>query len=626
MNEVQRKIKLPIVTERFLSVLLRVLGSKTDLTNRELSNIEKFINIIDRDYYADLDTTLDALLESIKIVTRFKLKSKDEEYENENDSLILEIQSVLSSRYYKDAFENLILPLLKECKNKKYPYDAEFINSEMYNYLVYGKIIGHKDELVSNANNISTASGREMKTEIQNFQNLINRFQEYFKEVDATNYQNQLIYSSENNFFDKLKESHEKSKSPSYVLKTGIKLFNQMLSVRDGVLPGLLIFYANINNFKSGLLEYFVKWFNLYNYETFKKIKKRTGKKPVIVFGSFENSQQEDFERFVKIYTGQDLYSFLKFEDVQFAWRRAIEETSGVKYEELNEVIEIVYFYPISSVRVSNIDKLFQQLVDQGYKPVAGIFDYLEKFKPEMDDLKSKSDMYILGKISDALLLISKKYDCPIITAGQINRAGAGVLYDQKEKGLNNAVNSLNTTYIGKDFDIEKSVSFSAFIDKELDKMSNSEFLSIKKTKQRGERTKIETLSHEIKNGIILEDDINLSKSLSKLAITPPSQENMEYHISQNTVTNGKRGKIGMSTANDSNKQPINSKPISLKDVASLVAKTIISSINNYMEYKNSNDYKINMSYSMNKKNIIQHKELEYIQSKKVTIRNLKIN
>lgn len=617
-----KKVKLPIVTERFLSVILRVLGSKTEITNRELSNIEKFLNILDQEYYANLDTTLDALLISLKILTQFRIKNKEDEYNP--DSILLEIQSALSSQYYKEPLENIIYPLLKDSFNKKYSYDISFINSEIYNYLTYGKVIMHKDELVSSSNNISTASGQEMKTEISNFQDLINKFQEFFREIESNNYQNQMIYSSENNFFDRLKESHEKSKSPSYVLKTGLKIFNQMLSVRDGVLPGLLIFYANINNFKSGLLEYFVKWFHLYNYETFKKIKRKTGKKPVILFGSFENSQQEDFERFIKIYTNKDLFTFIKFEDVEEAWKQSIEQASGIKYEDLNDVLEIVYYYPTNTVRVSDLIKICNQLTDQGYKIAACIFDYLEKIKPEVDDLKAKSDMYLLGKVSEGLLSLSKQFDCPVITAGQINRAGASVLYDQKEKGNTNAVNNLNTTYIGKDFDIEKPATFTAFIDKETDKLSNLEYLSVKKAKQRGERTKIETFSHEIKNGIIIEDDINLPKSTSKLAITPPSQENMAFHISQNATTNGKRGSLMVGHLDASKETKIPNAPISLKDIAKNVIKVLGRSAMDYLLYQRPEDYKITISNIQNK-NIISHQGRSYIKTQKYTYRNIKI-
>lgn len=625
----EKKIKLPIVTERFLSVILRVLGSKTDLTNRELSNIDKFINLLDRGYYSDLDTTLDALLEAIRIITTFRLKNKEAEY-NE-DSILLEIQSALDSQYYKEPFENIIVPTLVDCKNKKYAYDAEFINSEIYNYLTYGKIILHKDELVTSSNNISTSSGKEMKDEINSFQTLINKFQDYFREIESTNYHNQMIYSSEPTFFDRLKESHEKSKSPSYVLKTGLQTFNQMLSVRNGVLPGLLIFYANINNFKSGLLEYFLKWFHLYNYETFKKIKKQTRKKPVLVFASLENSKQEDFERFVKMYTKRDLYTFVKFEDVESAWREAIEDSSGVKFEDMNEVLEIVYYYPSSPIRVSDLMKACRQLEEQGYKVVSIIVDYIEKLKAEIEDMKTKSDQYLLGKISDGLLSLSKQFDCPVITAGQINRSGAGVLYDQKEQGKTNAVNSLNTTYIGKDFDIEKPATFTAFIDKETDKISSREYLSVKKAKQRGERTKIETFSHEIKDGIIIEDDIHLPRSTSQLAITPPQQDDMAYHISQNATANGKRGKLSLDCKNTgslditSNRKSNSNSPniISIKEAAKSVIRDLGSELVRYIVYEHPEVYKVSKT-SLKDRNIVTFGNKDYIETNKIYLKNKK--
>ena len=622
VKEAEQKIKLPIVTERFLTVVLKVLSSKTDLTTRELFNIEKLVKTIDKNYYAEIDNTLDALIEAITVLVQFKLKNKQID-EEDSACILLEIQSKLSSSYYKEPFENIIRPIMNDSRNKKYPWDAEFINSEIYNHLAYGKVIAHKDEVVTQTNAISTASGKEMKSAIEKFQSLLTTFQEYFKEIDATNYSNQLIYSSENAFFDRMKENHDKSKNPSYVLKTGIQFFNQMLSIRNGVIPGLYIFYANINNFKSGILEYFAKWFHLYNYDTFKKIMKKTGKKPVILFISLENSQQEDFERFVKIYTFKDLYFYVKFTDVEDSWKKAVEEASGVSFEELNEVIEVVYWYPKNPIRVSDIMKMGETLEEQGYKLMAVITDYIEKIKSEIEDQKTRSDNYLLGKISDGLLQVSKRFDCAVITAGQINRSGASVLYNEKEMGKNNAVNNLNTTFIGKDFDIEKPATFSAFIDKELDKTTGKEYLSVKKAKQRGQRTKIETFSHEIIDGIILTDDIHMSKALSQLAITVPEQKQIAMHLSKNQITNGHRGRITLDETISTNKPSVKKADyISLKDAAAAVAKTVLNVALYYVQCKNANDFKISAS-NINSKSLIKNKGREYYISNKINKFNI---
>lgn len=564
-NKTVKKAKLPIINERFLTVVLKVLGSKTDITQQELNNVLKLLNRIDKNYYEGYDTTLGALLKAIDITASFKLKNR-EINDDINDCLLIEIQNELASSYYTETLNNVIIPLLTDVKNKKFDYDAKFINEEIHTYLQFGKIMSHRDDFITVSNNISTSSGQELRDELYKFQTMLNQFAEFYREIDIENLQNTVIHSSENNFFTDLKESYTNSKSPTYVLKTGLQLFNKCLSERGGLVPGYYLFYANINSFKSGLLEHFVKWIYVYNSDTFRRIKKKTGKKPLLLYGSFENSKQDDYERFTKIYTNNDLQSFNTFNDVQNAWESSIEELSGISFQELNDLIDIAYYYPVNQVRVSDLRKLITQLEEQNYKVIAVVLDYLEKIKPEIEDSKLDSK-YMLGGISENLHELQKQLECPLITAHQINREGARALYDNKDSGKMNAMTALNSTYIGKDWDIDKPSSFSGFIDIEKDPNSDAKYLTFKKGKQRGKRTSIETWVHELKDGLILEDDIKLAKPTSKLALTAENDNEIAYHVSNSVKTNGNRGRTVLNMDGKPHiKQDKNNNSINLKD------------------------------------------------------------
>ena len=540
-----KKAKLPIITERFLTVILKVLGSKTEMSQQELSNILRLLDSIDRSYYEDYDTTLGALIKAIEILASFKIKNAENIKEYSSQTLLVEIESELSNQYYTETVENLIIPTLTDAENKKFAYDAEFINSEIHTYLQYSNIIGHRDDLVSIANNISTSSGTDLREELERFRLMLNTLTDFYQEIELDTLQNRIIYGANPNFFTELKGSYDKAKSPSYVLKTGLQLFNACLSERNGVVPGYYLFYANINSFKSGLLEHFVKWLYLYNSDTFKRIKKKTGKKPILVYCSLENSKQDDFERFTKIYTEKDIHNFSTFKDLEDAWKSSIENLSGLQFEELNELIDIAYYYPINPIRVSDLDNIIRRLIEQNYIPVGIIVDYLEKLRNEVEDMK-KGDNYLLGKISEDLFNISKKYDCALISAHQINREGARTLNNNKDSGKQNAMTSLNSTYIGKDWDIDKPTSFSGFIDIETDPETGTKYLTFKKGKQRGKRTSIETWVHPLTEGFLLEDDIKLNKPIGKLAMTPPKCDDLAFHISNKEKTNGSRGRINL--------------------------------------------------------------------------------
>lgn len=547
-NKTVKKTKLPIINERFLTVVLKVLGSKTDISQQELNNVLRLLNRIDTNYYEDYDTTLGALLKAIEITASFKLKNR-EINDDINDCLIIEIQNELASSYYAETLNNIIIPLLTDVKNKKFDYDAKFINEEIHIYLQFGKVMMHRDDFITVSNNISTSSGQELRDELYKFQSMLNQFADYYREIDIENLQNTVVHSSDKGFFDDLKESYTNSKSPTYVLKTGLQLFNKALSDRGGLVPGYYLFYANINSFKSGLLEHFVKWIYVYNADTFRRIKKKTGKKPLLLYGSFENSKQDDYERFTKIYTNNDLQSFNTFQDVQNAWSKSIEDLSGLAFEELNDLIDVAYYYPVNAVRVSDLRKLIGQLEEQNYKVIAVVLDYLEKIKPEIEDSKI-DNKYMLGGISENLHELQKQLDCPLITAHQINREGARALYDNKDSGKLNAMTALNSTYIGKDWDIDKPASFAGFIDIEKDPNSETKYLTFKKGKQRGKRTSVETWVHELKDGLILEDDIKLPKPTSRLVITAEDDKEIAYHVSNAGKTNGNRGRTVLNNDN----------------------------------------------------------------------------
>ena len=612
------KTKLPIITERFLTVIMKVLGSKTEMSRQELSNIIRLLDCIDRGFYEEYDTSLGALLKTIEILAKFKLRNKETESEDLADSLLVEIQSELSSKYYTEIVENLIIPTLVDAKNKKFAYDAEFINEEIFTYLQYNKVIVHRDDLVSIANNISTSSGNELREELDKFKTMLNVLTGYYQEIDIDILQNKIIHGSEPSFFNELKTSYDKSKSPTYVLKTGLQLFNQCLSERQGIIPGYYLFYANINSFKSGLLEHFVKWIHIYNTDTFRRIKKKTGKKPVLVYCSLENSKQDDYERFTKIYTNRDIHSFNSFEELELEWKSSIEHMSGIQFEIINDLIDIAYYYPVNPIRVSDINKIFQQLIEQNYIPIACVVDYLEKIKSETEDLK-KGENYLLGKISDDLFQLSKTYDCPIISAHQINREGAKTLNTSKDSGKQNAMTTLNSTFIGKDWDIEKPVSFSGFIDLETDPETNIKYLTFKKGKQRGKRTSIETWVHPLKDGIVLEDDIKLSKPISKLAMTPPRCEDLAFHISNKEKTTGLRGRTTLTDAPKAKTSASNA--ISLKEAAKALLNMSKEPVLDFL-YATADSF-INYNKRMDKHNLVKSSTGQtYIKGRTYTIQD----
>ena len=155
--------------------------------------------------------------------------------------------------------------------------------------------------------------------------------------------------------------------------------------------------------------------------------------------------------------------------------------------------------------------------------------------KPRQEDL-GKENRIQLKNIADDLLSLAKYRDIPVIAAHQLNRSGDTILANIKMQGGANAVSQLTNEYIGESFGIIQAASWAMFIDIEMHE--GRKFLTCKRSKCRySGKYGLEYFVLEIKDGIIIEDDIYLPKPLYLEAIPNTDASSINNGITSRGAT-----------------------------------------------------------------------------------------
>ena len=533
-------LRYPIINTRFLEIILKALTcTKTDLSRKSIANIKQLMESLDINYYSK-DIDVYGLIQSINIALthRTKMGSKIRK-----KSIITEIQITLPENY-NDVKTNIIEPIIETSDDNTLDVEIEIMNKTIDLYLKYGSVINSKDKLSKILVSISSGNVMNMTESIRDLREVINYMSEEFRKSDNIN--TDIIHSTDEDFYDLMKDAYTDAISNKAVLKTGLKMFNDMISPAGGFyLGGYYMFYASINSFKSALLQYIAKWIRKYNSDAFMEEYTRTGKIPTVIYYSLENSKFENAKREFTMNTGKNIEDCSSVD--------AMLNMFKTKYEETNTIIDVVSVYEQASVvRVSDITKLIDELNDNGHKVVAVIIDYLELLRPEDEDINAENRIK-LANISTRLLGLATSRNVAVITAQQINRDGESSLQDQKDRGSVNIVKALGRRYIGEAYGIDKPVIWSAYIAQERSVYDNKLYLTIKREKSRYRRTTTDYFVHELINNFYIQDDIYSDEILSKKAIMPEVTNEIEKN---EEIIVGKRGVTNLTRKNNTNNKP----------------------------------------------------------------------
>lgn len=523
-------IRSHLVSEKFMLLLIKILSNTDSIHMRPLYNMERFISKIDRDYYFK-DPSLTALILTVESFINMRIRMSGKPIDVA--SLITKVNTLLTNEINSEIRDNLVIPTIELSKKDvgTDAFDIDFVYDTIETTLKVYKIIQEKDKLIEISNDIDGGTD-DLGELVQKYRNIINRIVEYFHETDNDNDVNEIVHTKDSTFKEELRETYHNVKNPSTVLKTGLQMFNDFLGVGGFMNGKYYMIYANTNSFKSALLMHIAKWIQKYNSDSFVNNPDFKGKIPTVLFVSCENSKQEDLERYYKMKVGCDIGNCNDADDMETKWNQ----------NDTDSIIDISFIHSKArDVSLSKIEVVIDTLSDSGYKVIAVIYDYIELMKPE-DDMMRLETREKLGRLSENCLNLAKTRNIPVITAMQMNREGGKILDQTKDSGEQNAILKLNNGYIGESYNIEKSTDFSFFIDLEYNPYTNKKYLLFKKNKCRFSRLGIESFAHEIKSGIVIEDDLFEPEPTSVLSLS--YDKDGENAVSTKNTKVGNRGSL----------------------------------------------------------------------------------
>ena len=523
-----KKYRSHLVSERFLLMIIKVLASDITVNRRSLTNMKRFLSIIDRDYYCRSEN-IEAMLLVCDLLVSIRTKNP---HGVSLESLSYKVENLLVEPYDK-VRDQLIIPQINVAKDELPEDDLEYITNSLDQNLKFSYILDVKDNLIELTNDIETSSYTDFPNLLHQYRDLITDIMNFFRKTDSSSMTNEIVHTGDPTFLDILYDTYEAIRNPASALQTGWQALNSALGPRGGFQnKNLYCIHANTNSFKSAMLLHISRMIKEYNASRVIEEFKRTGKIPTILHISMENDNDEDNERLYKTVVKKDLGKCTSREELNQSW----EHNFGNSNSEDENPIDISFLHvDARSLSVDEIDVIIENLEEEGYRVIACVVDYLGLIKPRLEDM-GKDNRLQLKNIADDLLSLAKNRDIPVITAHQINRSGGAVLTNLKNQGGVNAISQMTNEFIGESYGIEQAVSWSAFIDIEIH--GEDRWLMFKRNKSRYKnKFGTETFVMKIRDGIIIDDDIYLSTPLSLPKI--PDGIGTDEAVNQNQGSRG---------------------------------------------------------------------------------------
>ena len=558
----RKKFRSYMVSERFLLSVIKILASDNTILRRQLINIKRFLDVVDREYYSSdnhIDAmliTCDSLLDTkMKLGTSLKL-----------DDIIFNINLLLPDADYEEVKNDLIIPQIQVAKTDSIETELSYVSASLDQNLKFSYILDVKEDLIDLSSELTTCSYKDFPDVLKAFRTLLTDMTAYFRSTDTSDTLNKIMHTSDPAFYDYLYDTYEAIRNPSSSLQTGWVALNSALGPRGGFInKNLYIYHANTNSFKSALLLHIARMIKQYNAPKLMEEFKLTGKIPTILFIEAENDLDEDNERLYKMVAKKDIGSNTGRAELTDSWKHTFD------MDKENNPIDIAMLHvDARSLSVDDIDTNIDMLEEEGYHVIACIVDYIGLIKPREEDM-GKENRIQLKNIADDMLSLAKNRNIPVITAHQLNRSGGAILTNTKMQGGSNAVMQMSSEFVGESYGIEQAASWSMFIDVETH--DGKRYLTCKRGKARGDRSGsskfgLEYFVLEIKNGLIIEDDIYLPRPLYFEAIPNTDVNN------NNNNSIGERGVIDI---RDKPKTPPKDHTLTIKPTQDVLESSGIS-------------------------------------------------
>ena len=490
----ETKIKIRM-DKNFLNMIILYLFTKSKaITKANMLGIRKFFQLIDLNIYitnAELYSRIEFIMKALDCILVQGVENKNvilQECINANDPTSAEVIESLVKN------ETLTLS------------EINMINRQIRDHLAYAYVMFYKEKLAEDFMWIDQNKFKSMKE-------VVERVKEHMSA--CMNDMRKSETMSTNNFFSLreevadlyLKELVEKASNPKLALRTGIQYLNDMLS--PGFLPGRLYLVLGITGgYKSSFLMQCARWIKLYNKPMIKR--RDPSSIPTVLVITTENSTEESVTRLFNMCVSDKPLN-------EYAPEDAVKQFKSIGHMNLkdSDVDIVIQYYANNELSTEDLYGIINDLEDDNREVVALIFDYIKRIRPAEATYDERIQ---LKNVSNELKTLAIKFDIPVITANQINRAGNMAIDAAATEGKEDLARLLGRANIAVSWDLLENVDWAAIINMEKQRQGDRLFLTIKRIKMRyKDLSRYVYINHPFVPGstIQLMDDVKLDKPLS---------------------------------------------------------------------------------------------------------------
>jgi hypothetical protein len=232
-----------------------------------------------------------------------------------------------------------------------------------------------------------------------------------------------------------------------------------------------------------------------------------------------ENSVRETINRLFVYLTGKSI-KHLDFDSAMKLLNNLIRTKYGIN-------LVIKYRRP-KSVSTMDFNSMIDEIESENNEVILAVLDYTKRIKSSSPNSELRIE---LATIADDLCSIAKARNIPIVSASQLNRVAYQAVENAVARGKKDIIKDLNTSHIGESVGLIENPDVVFFINKEYDELTDEKFLSIKMVASRIETEEERggyTFVQKYENGMKLEEDCDLSYSLSKKSISSNLVDNFD--------------------------------------------------------------------------------------------------
>jgi len=271
-------------------------------------------------------------------------------------------------------------------------------------------------------------------------------------------------------------------------------------------------------------------------------IPKTEGLKPAVLYITMENTFTESIERIwnmsfddsITNYTqDQALEKISKELGIDYIYRddvQVVDKDSGevsladlisAKDEKMNIEVVVQYF-SYREIDTSDLFTIIQDLKDDRNLEVCVlVLDYIKRIKPtesSADNVKLE-----LNRVINELKALAGILDIPVVTAHQMNRAGAAIVDSAARQGKGDVTKLVGREHVGDSWEVIETADWASVLNIEFKPGTEDRYMLFNVVKRRridsseGELAKYNYIAHPFSktNGLRLIDDFNLDKVLS---------------------------------------------------------------------------------------------------------------